>query len=243
MGFLRRKLCGYLQARLPSDHPHWTFQQLSPNFILLKNCNMPDSRKHWDIVYQNKTEEELSWFQPYPKTSMEFVDLFHLPLDAHLIDIGGGDSHFVDALLDKGYCNVWVLDISAHAIERAKSRLGAKAACVRWVVSDITEFEPPVRFHLWHDRAAFHFLTSEEAIYKYVSIAEDAIEKNGFLVLGTFSESGPERCSGLEVKRYSEASMSARFELAFERIRCVYEEHITPFRKKQQFLFCSFQKK
>lgn len=204
---------------------------------------MPDSRQHWDSVYQNKREEELSWFQRYPKTSMEFVDLFRLPPDAHVIDIGGGDSHFVDALLEKGFRNVWVLDISTQAIERAKERLGPRAALVRWVVSDITEFQPPVGFHLWHDRAAFHFLTSEDAIYKYVSIAEDAIEKNGYLVLGTFSESGPERCSGLEVKRYSEASMSARFEVSFERIRCVYEDHTTPFQKKQHFLFCSFQKK
>lgn len=199
--------------------------------------------EHWDTIYSTKAENEVSWFQPYPKTSMEFVDLFHLPLDANIIDIGGGDSHFVDALLDKGYYNVWVLDISANAIEKAKKRLGDKASTVHWVVSDVTSFEPEVQFDFWHDRAAFHFLTNEETIHRYVDLAEHAIKKNGYLVLGTFSENGPKKCSGLEIKQYSEAAMSARFELAFDRIKCVTEDHTTPFNTVQNFLFCSFRKK
>jgi SAM-dependent methyltransferase len=200
-------------------------------------------KDHWDSIYSTKAEDEVSWFQPYPKTSMEFVQLFSLPLNANIIDIGGGDSHFVDALLDKGYTNIYLLDISANAIERAKQRLGARASKVHWIVSDITEFEPPVQFDFWHDRAAFHFLTTEDAIYKYVSIAEDAIRKDGYLVLGTFSENGPTKCSGLEIKQYSEASMSARFEVAFDRIKCIQEDHKTPFNTIQNFLFCSFKKK
>ena len=200
-------------------------------------------QQHWDKVYNTKAEEELSWFQPYPKTSMEFVELFNLPLTANIIDIGGGDSHLADVLLDKGYQNIWVLDISANAIERAKKRLGDKASKVHWIVSDVTEFDPPVQFDFWHDRAAFHFLTSENKIYKYVSIAEDAIKQNGYLILGTFSENGPKKCSGLEIKQYSEASMSARFEIAFDRIKCIREDHTTPRNIKQSFLFCSFKKK
>ena len=200
-------------------------------------------KDHWDNIYSTKAEEEVSWFQPYPKTSMEFVELFKLSLDANIIDIGGGDSHFVDALLDKGYQNIWVLDISAHAIERAKRRLGERASKVQWIISDVTEFEPPVPFDFWHDRAAFHFLTTEDKIYKYVSIAEDAITKDGYLILGTFSENGPTKCSGLEIQQYSEASMSARFEVAFDRIKCVQEDHVTPFNTRQNFLFCSFKKK
>lgn len=200
-------------------------------------------KKHWENVFTTKAEDEVSWFQPYPKTSMDFVTLFNLPFDANIIDIGGGDSHFVDAVLEKGYRNIYVLDISAHAIERAKQRLGARAFEVQWIVSDIIDFEPPVQFDFWHDRAAFHFLTSEDAIYKYVSIAEDAIKKNGYLILGTFSENGPKKCSGLEIKQYSEASMSARFEIAFDRIKCITEDHTTPFNTVQNFLFCSFQKK
>jgi SAM-dependent methyltransferase len=200
-------------------------------------------QQHWDRIYQTKEEDEVSWFQPYPKTSMEFVDLFKLPLAANIIDIGGGGSHFVDALLDKGYKNIWVLDISGAAIERTKHRLGKKASRVHWVVCDVTGFEPPVQFDLWHDRAAFHFLTTEDKIYKYVSLAEDAIRQNGYLILGTFSENGPKNCSGLEIRQYSQASMSARFELGFDRIKCVEEDHKTPFNTIQNFLFCSFKKK
>jgi SAM-dependent methyltransferase len=198
---------------------------------------------YWDNIYSSKAEDEVSWFQPYPETSMEFVELFKLPSNANIIDIGGGDSHFVDALLDKGYQNISVLDISANAIERAKRRLGERASKVQWIVSDVTEFEPPVQFDFWHDRAAFHFLTSEDKIYKYVSIAEDAIKKDGYLILGTFSGNGPTKCSGLDIQQYSEASMSVRFEVSFDRIKCVKEDHITPFNTVQNFLFCSFKKK
>lgn len=204
---------------------------------------MENEKQHWENVYSSKAEDEVSWFQQYPKTSMEFVALFDLPLSANIIDIGGGDSHFVDALLDKGYRNIWVLDISANAIERAKKRLGNRAASVNWVVSDVTDFQPAVQFDFWHDRAAFHFLTTDEKIYRYVSIAEDAVKQNGYLILGTFSENGPKKCSGLEIKQYSESSMSARFEVAFNRIKCIEENHTTPFHTTQHFLFCSFIKK
>lgn len=202
-----------------------------------------DNKAHWETIYSEKGEDEVSWFQPYPKTSMEFVELFNLPLDANIIDIGGGDSHFVDALLDKGYKNIYVLDLSANAIERAKQRLGNKADKIQWIISDITEFEPPIQFDFWHDRAAFHFLTTVNKIYKYVSIAEDAVKKDGYLILGTFSEKGPSKCTGLEIKQYSEASMSARFEVAFDKIKCITEDHKTPFNTVQNFLFCSFKRK
>jgi SAM-dependent methyltransferase len=197
-------------------------------------------QEHWDKIYSFKAENEVSWFQEYPKTSMEFIELFKLPVTANIIDIGGGDSHFVDVLLGKGYQNIWVLDISKNAIEKAKKRLGKKAEKVHWILSDVTEFIPDVQFDFWHDRAAFHFLTTEEKIYKYVSIAEDAIRKDGYLILGTFSENGPSKCSGLEVKQYSEASMSARFEIAFDRIKCIEENHITPFPHDSEFSFLQF---
>lgn len=200
-------------------------------------------KEHWENIYRSKSEDEVSWFQPYPKTSIEFIELFKLPVTANIIDIGGGDSHFVDALLEKGYQNIWVLDISEKAIERARKRLGDKSSKVHWVVSDITDFEPPVQFDFWHDRAAFHFITTEDKIYKYVSIAEDAIKKDGYLILGTFSEKGPSKCSGLEIKQYSEASMSARFEIAFDRIKCIEVNHTTPFNTIQNFVFCSFKRK
>jgi SAM-dependent methyltransferase len=208
---------------------------------LMKTLFMND-KQDWDNIYSFKAENEVSWFQPYPKTSMGFVELFNLPLNANMIDIGGGGSHFVDALLDKGYRNIYVLDISGKAIEKVKKRLGNIVYKVHWIVSDVTEYEPTVQFNFWHDRAAFHFLSTEEKIYKYVSIAEDAIKKDGCLILGTFLENGPKKCSGLEIKQYSETSMSSRFEAAFDKIKCVEEDHITPTSIIQNFLFFSLQK-
>jgi SAM-dependent methyltransferase len=204
---------------------------------------MENQKEHWENVFATKQETEVSWFQEYPKTSIAFIELFNLPLTANIIDVGGGDSHFVDALLAKGFQHIYVLDISANAIERAKKRLGEKANDVNWIVSDITNFQPNIKFDFWHDRAAFHFLTDEAKINKYVNIAENAIIKNGCLILGTFSEDGPQKCSGLEIKQYNETSMSSRFEVAFERIKCIAENHATPFNTTQNFLFCSFQKK
>lgn len=206
----------------------------------MENSNI---KSHWENVFATKAENEVSWFQPYPQTSIEFLDLFNLPLDANIIDIGGGDSHLVDVLIEKGYKNMYVLDISANALNRAKQRLGKKAELVHWIVSDVTDFMPTMKFDVWHDRAAFHFLTTEEKIDKYVHIAENSIRPHGYLVIGTFSENGPKKCSGLEIKQYSEASMSSRFEKSFNRIKCITEDHLTPFNTKQHFLFCSFQKR
>lgn len=204
---------------------------------------MKSTKEHWERVFETKEEKEVSWFQPYPKTSVEFLELFNLPLDANIIDIGGGDSHLVDVFIEKGYNNIYVLDISAIALERAKKRLGENAGKVHWIISDITDFIPSVKFDFWHDRAAFHFLTSEEQINKYVTIAEQGINSDGYLILGTFSEEGPTKCSGLEIKQYNATSMSSRFEKSFERMKCIEEEHTTPFNTVQSFLFCSFRKK
>ncbi|MBC7411190.1 MAG: methyltransferase domain-containing protein [Bacteroidia bacterium] len=204
---------------------------------------MSTNKTHWENVFATKAETEVSWFQVYPTTSMEFVELFNMPLDANIIDVGGGDSHFVDALLSKGYTNVHVLDISANAIQKAQQRLGENASKVIWIVSDIVDYVPTVKFDFWHDRAAFHFLTNADNVYKYVATAETAINPNGYLILGTFSENGPEKCSGLTIQQYNETSMSARFEVAFNRIKCITENHTTPFNTVQNFLFCSFQKK
>lgn len=197
---------------------------------------------HWNNIYITKQENKVSWFQSYPATSLQIIESLQLSKDANIIDIGGGNSHLVDVLLGKGYQNIWVLDISVNAIERAKQRLGTEADKVHWIVSNIIDFVPPVQFDCWHDRAAFHFLTSEKNITRYVSIAEHAVKKDGYLVLGTFSEQGPARCSGLEIKQYSEASMSARFGTSFKRLKCIYEDHITPFGTSQNFLFCSFKR-
>lgn len=201
-----------------------------------------ENKDHWEKIYATKNPNEVSWFQVYPKTSMEFVELFKLEKDAKIIDIGGGDSNFVNSLIEKGFTNVTVLDISENAIERAKKRLGEKASQVKWIVSDVTDFIPTEQYDFWHDRAAFHFLINEELVDKYVEIANKGIASNGFLVLGTFSENGPQKCSGLEIHQYSEKSMSHKFENGFQRMKCVKEDHVTPFNTTQNFLFCSFQR-
>ncbi len=200
-----------------------------------------ENKKHWETVYESKSPEEVSWTQKYPKTSMEFIRSLGLPKTAKIIDIGGGDSNLADHLLDEGYENITVLDISAKALEKAQARLGPKAEKINWVVSDITEFQPETIFDVWHDRAAFHFLTSEQQISKYVAIANKAIA--GYLVVGTFSTEGPKKCSGLDIAQYDESGLSEMFKEGFEKIKCITEDHITPFNTAQNFIFCSFKKR
>lgn len=204
---------------------------------------MENKKSHWENVFATKQPNEVSWTQEYPKTAMDYLENQNLSKTANIIDIGGGDSNLVDALLEKGYQNIWVLDISEFALERAKKRLGDKAHLVQWVVSDITQFKPEVKFDFWHDRAVFHFLTEEESINKYVVIIGNAINQNGNFLLGTFSENGPLKCSGLEIKQYSENAMKQTFNENFEAIKCFTENHTTPFDTTQNFQFCGFKKK
>ena len=199
-----------------------------------------DNKKHWETVYRTKQSNEVSWAQDVPQTSLDFIHAFNVSKTAKIIDIGGGDSKLVDFLLDEGYENITVLDISEAALNRAKARLGNKSKNVTWVVSDVTEFNPETTFDVWHDRATFHFLTTKEQITKYLSIARNAV--NGYLAIGTFSKNGPKKCSGLEIKQYSEVQLQKQLSKGFKKIRCINEDHITPFKTIQSFLFCSFKK-
>lgn len=201
---------------------------------------MENRKKHWETIYETKKPEQVSWTQAVPSTSLDFIHGFHLPKNAPIIDIGGGDSKLVDYLVDEGYENITVLDISQKALDRVKERLGEKAGKVNWVVSDITEFHPQTKYAVWHDRATFHFLTTAEQIEKYLATAENAV--TGFMAIGTFSENGPEKCSGLPIKQYNEAQLQAQLQHGFDKIRCITEDHVTPFQTKQNFLFCSFKK-
>ncbi len=201
-----------------------------------------DRKKHWDKIYQAKQLCELSWFQPNPKTSLDFLKQFNVSKTAKIIDIGGGDSFLVDNLLDLGYNDITVLDISELAIEKAKNRLGSKSNLVKWVVSDIVNFKPIEKYDFWHDRAAFHFLTEEKEINCYIEIAKENITNDGILVIGTFSDQGPKKCSGIEIKQYSENSITERMKPYFEKINCNTIDHKTPFDTIQNFIFCSFKK-
>src|SRR5690606_38356185 len=173
---------------------------------------------------------------------LDFIQKMNLPKDAAIIDIGRGDSFLVDHLLNLEFSNISILDISEKAIERAQKRFGTKANLVKWIVSDITEFKPKEKYDFWHDRAAFHFLTNPKDMRKYVEIAEKSINQNGLLFIGTFSEEGPKKCSGIEIKQYSEEKITRLFEPKFQKLNSFIVDHKTPFDTIQNFLFCGFRK-
>jgi len=197
-------------------------------------------KKHWETIFETKGPTDVSWYQETPEPSLSIFRGFDLPKTAKIIDIGAGDSFFVDSLIKLGYRDITVLDVSAKALERAKKRLGEDAEKIEWIVSDVTEFQPGTRYDFWHDRAAFHFLTVEEEIEKYISTVKRAVAKDGYLVIGTFSENGPKKCSGLEITQYSESSLAARLGKDFQKLECRTIDHKTPSGAVQNFLFCSF---
>lgn len=203
---------------------------------------MQDNKSHWENIYTTRQPDEVSWTQAVPQTSLEFIHASGIDKHARIIDIGGGDSNLIDYLLDEGFENVSVLDISEKALKKAQERLGDKAGKVNWIVSDIADFIPATPYDYWHDRAAFHFMTTPAQISKYLSVAKKALKQDALITIGTFSEQGPEKCSGLNVQRYSEATLSRELKNGFEKIKCVTQEHITPFNTKQHFLYCSFRK-
>lgn len=200
---------------------------------------MTDRKLHWETIYEKKQPNEVSWTQEVPKISLDFIHACNLDKKSSIIDVGGGESKLVDFLLEEGFENITVLDISAHAIDRAKKRLGDKAGKVNWIVSDILEFAPSQNYDCWHDRAAFHFLTNPDEIRTYVDLVNQYVNKN--LVIGTFSTEGPLKCSGLEITQYNESSLQNAFN-SFSKIQCKTENHTTPFNTQQNFIFCSFQK-
>lgn len=201
-----------------------------------------DREKHWENIYNTKSLNEVSWYQKVPDTSLEFIKKSNLSKSAQIIDIGGGDSLLVDHLLGLGYENLTVLDISLNAINRAKKRLGALASKVTWIVSDITLFESSQQYDLWHDRAAFHFLTKHAEIQSYKNTLNHLLSDQGIAVIATFSESGPKKCSGIEIKQYTDESLKNTFFPNLIANSCICFDHRTPSDTVQNFIFCSFQK-
>jgi 2-polyprenyl-3-methyl-5-hydroxy-6-metoxy-1,4-benzoquinol methylase len=201
-----------------------------------------DIKQHWENVFTTKKVNEVSWYQPTPQESIDFIQQLGLSKTASIIDIGGGDSFLVDHLLNMGYSNITVLDISLSAIDKVKKRLGEKANRVTWIVSNILDFKTNIQYDCWHDRAAFHFLTTAAEVETYLSIAQKNVKPAGKMIIGTFSDNGPEKCSGLPVKQYNEKLLSNTLQKWFEKIKCITTNHITPFKTVQNFLFCSFQK-
>jgi 2-polyprenyl-3-methyl-5-hydroxy-6-metoxy-1,4-benzoquinol methylase len=202
-----------------------------------------DRKNHWENIYETKELSTVSWYQPTPHTSLKLVEEAKLPKNAKIIDIGGGDSLLADHLLDLGYSDITVLDISHKAIERAKARLSHKAATVKWIVADASDFESSEKYDFWHDRAAFHFLTKEAEIRNYVENLNQKLSNIGVVAIGTFSENGPKKCSGIEIQQYSETTMKATFAEYFEQQKCFTIDHQTPSGNIQNFVFCTFIKR
>ena len=200
-------------------------------------------KAHWENVFKTKSLKEVSWYEFVPETSLLFIKESNISKSAKIIDIGGGDSFLVDNLLKLGYKDITVLDISEAALDRAKLRLKDQSKKIKWIVADAADFSASENYDFWHDRAAFHFLTDEQSINNYVETVQKHLNKNGNLVVGTFSENGPQKCSGLEVKQYSETTMINQFKMYFDKIKCIKKKHNTPIATNQNFVFCWFKRR
>lgn len=199
-----------------------------------------DRKQHWDSVYATKAETEVSWFQDNPGISLGLIAQAGLAREAAVIDIGGGASRLADTLLELGYSHITVLDIAAAALEKSQARLGPKAAQIAWLVADITQWQPPQTYALWHDRAVFHFLTeaADRAAYKRALLA--GTQAGSHVVIASFAPDGPERCSGLPVRRYSPQSLQAELGADFRLENSRQDEHRTPGGNIQRFQFSRF---
>lgn len=204
---------------------------------------MSDRTTHWQNVYATKSETEVSWFQASPAISLEMIRAASPDRAAAIIDIGGGASRLVDALLQDGYRNLAVLDLSANALDVAKKRIGATASTVDWIVADATTWRPAKTWDVWHDRAAFHFLTDPRDRAAYVERLRSAVAPGGHVIIATFAPDGPEKCSGLPVQRHDSASLSAELGPEFELVETRSETHHTPWHSTQAFQFSRFRRR
>ena len=201
------------------------------------------SRKaHWENLYTTKGEKEVSWFQENPAPSLELIALAGVAANASIIDVGGGASRLIDSLVERKMGQMTVLDLSSAALDAAKERLGEAGAGVEWIVADVTTWEPAKTYDLWHDRAAFHFLTDQADQSAYVDRLKRALKRGGCVIIGTFALDGPERCSGLPIMRHDAASLSAMLGTDFKLIDTRRHEHTTPWGAVQRFQFSTFRR-
>ena len=196
-------------------------------------------KSHWENVYQTKPATRVSWFQEHAERSLQFIRNTGVAKNGHIMDVGGGASTLVDDLLREGYHNLTVLDISAAALQAAQKRLGAVAAQVHWLEADITRMEfPEASVDVWHDRAVFHFLTDSCDRQRYVQAVLRAVKPGGHVIVATFAEDGPLRCSGLDIMRYRADTLHDEFGAAFELVNSADEMHHTPSGADQHFIYC-----
>ena len=202
----------------------------------------PGRQAHWQGVYTSKGEREVSWYQDNPAPSLDLIALTGASRGTAIVDIGGGASRLVDHLLERNFERLTVLDLSAAALDAAKARLGEKAKRVRWEVADITRWNPPASYDVWHDRAAFHFLTETADQAAYAERARRAVKPGGHVIIGTFALDGPEKCSGLPIVRHDAASLSAILGPEFKLIDERRHDHVTPWGAVQRFQFSTFRR-
>ena len=199
-------------------------------------------KEHWEKVYQTKKDSEVSWYQESPVTSTQLVKRYTDFKEAEIIDVGGGNSNFCLQLLSDGYSKLSVLDISKEALKRTQTKLGEQAKSIEWIITDILDFEPRIKYSLWHDRAVFHFLTEKKDIIEYIQKLDDGLQRNGVFILATFSKEGPKKCSGLEISQYNIQELNHLFGDKFELLESFEEEHITPFKTSQNFIYSIWRK-
>lgn len=196
---------------------------------------------HWENVFKTKRPSETSWYTPHLEHSLSYIREQNLPKTAEIIDVGAGDSTFVDDLLASGFTNVTALDISASALDEVRHRLGESSQSVTWITGDVTEVAlPEKRYELWHDRAVFHFLVEPWLQKRYVDQVRRALKTGGRILIATFGPEGPTRCSGLDVRRYDRASLIAAFGEGFTLEDSETLMHKTPSGNLQQFLYARF---
>ena len=198
-----------------------------------------NTQEHWDQIYRTKAPDQVSWYSPHLRASLELIERASVSRTAAIVDIGGGESTLVDDLLARGYQDITVLDLSQAAIDANKERLGRKAERIHWLAADITKIELKVSsLDVWHDRAVFHFLTASNERAAYVRQVAKALRPGGHVIIGTFGPEGPVRCSGLDVVRYDAASLHDEFGKRFRLVESKKQLHHTPFGTTQQFLYC-----
>ncbi len=201
---------------------------------------MDSRQQHWQGVYVEKEEETLPWFQASPDASLAMVEGTGFGPEARILDVGAGSSRLVDALLDRKFKNLTVLDVSDTGLKQARDRLGPGAEAVSWVTADITTWDPPDTFDIWHDRAAYHFLVDEKDRAAYGRVLEKALAPGGQAIIGTFALDGPERCSGLPVRRYDGDNLARELGPAFRLAETTRDDHMTPKGNIQRFQFSRF---
>lgn len=201
-----------------------------------------DRQAHWETVYTKKGENEVSWFQESPAQSLELISELGASRDTTIVDIAGGASRLVDSLVAKRFKAVTVLDLSEAALKTAQARLGRDAASVRWLVADVTTWEPSQEYDVWHDRAAFHFLTEDKDRAAYVARLRRALKVGGHAIIATFALDGPEKCSGLPVVRYDADRLRQTLGPEFRLVHTLRHEHATPWGSQQAFQFSVFRR-